>query len=113
MSDYIGREAVLELARSGQLIANCNFKKVCKLIEDIPSADVRPVWIPVTERLPIPREKVLVAYKKGVTIAQMDGYIRTPQKEIHYWRGMNGPKHTLASVTHWMPIPEPPKDGES
>lgn len=43
MSDYIDREDVLDLTRSGQLIANCNYQKVCKLIEDIPSADVRPV----------------------------------------------------------------------
>ena len=43
MRDYIEREAVLNLARSGQLIANCNFRKVCQLIADIPAADVRPV----------------------------------------------------------------------
>lgn len=65
-------------------------------------------WVSVTERLPVPREKVLVAYQKGVTIAQLDGYIRDPKNRVHYWRGMHGPKHSLSSVTHWMPMPEPP-----
>ncbi len=66
-------------------------------------------WISVDDRLPIPREKVLVAYSKGVTIAQMDGYIKDAKHREHYWRGMNGPKHSLASVTHWMPLPDPPR----
>ena len=71
---------------------------------------VVPKWISVEERLPFPREKVLVAYAKGVTIAQMDGYIKDPKNRAHYWRGMNGPKHTFSSVTHWMPLPDQPKE---
>lgn len=36
MSDLIRREDVLDLARSGQLISNSNFEKVCALIREIP-----------------------------------------------------------------------------
>ena len=37
---YIKREDAIELARKGVLISNSNFGKVCKAINDIPSADV-------------------------------------------------------------------------
>lgn len=37
MNDLIRREAVLELARSGQIISNSNFDKVCALINAIPA----------------------------------------------------------------------------
>ena len=37
MSELIRREAVLELARSGQIISNSNFEKVCALINAIPA----------------------------------------------------------------------------
>ena len=49
MSDYIKREDAIALARKGVLISNRNFKKVCKAINDLPSADVverkRGEWI--------------------------------------------------------------------
>ena len=41
MSDYIKRESVLELAWSGKIISNDNFKTVRKLLQSIPAADVR------------------------------------------------------------------------
>ena len=43
MSDYIKRESVLELAWSGKIISNDNFKTVRELLQSIPAADVRPV----------------------------------------------------------------------
>ena len=58
-----------------------------------------PKWIPVTERLPQKRHIVLVYSKiKGVCadFISNDGH----------W-------YTTAAVTHWMSLPEPPKEGES
>lgn len=43
LSDYIEREAVLELVDKGYLINNDNYGKVRKLIEEIPSAGTRIV----------------------------------------------------------------------
>ena len=68
MSDYIDREAVLDLAFTGKIIANCNFKKVCKLIEDIPAADVRPMkrgkWELDNDGLPVCSECGEVALQR-------------------------------------------------
>ena len=72
--------------------------------------DGKPKWIPVNEKLPTARKKVLVAYKNGVTIAERNGYLVDPKTVNTYWRGVHGSKHQLTSVTHWMPLPEPPKE---
>ena len=63
----------------------------------------RPKWIPVTERLPEKNTSVLVYYKHGRNIFwydEKDGFCDIDQY------GMNCPDGT---VTHWMPLPEPPK----
>lgn len=65
-------------------------------------------WIPVSERLPeiythvlvhIPWEKPFTAVHEGWRCPHgdwyADGFTRTPRE-----------------VTHWMPLPEPPKEGE-
>ena len=73
-------------------------------------------WIPVTERLPeddLPKDskrksiKVLVAYKtsKGVPI------VRTQVRETDPWYNSKGWDWTKSEpITHWMPLPEPPKE---
>lgn len=64
-------------------------------------------WIPVTERLP-GTEKVLITDGEIV----MRGYRRPDGVwkygvELHeVWERLS-----LKRVTHWMPLPEPPKEG--
>ena len=60
-------------------------------------------WIPVTERLPEKNTSVLVYYKHGRNIFWYDG--KDGFCDIDEY-GMNVPDNT---VTHWMPLPEPPK----
>ncbi len=55
-------------------------------------------WIPVEERLPETRDPVLTLWVSGMqSVKQYD--------EQHCW-------NTGAQVTHWMPLPEPPKEVE-
>lgn len=57
-------------------------------------------WIPVTERLPEPTENpVLVPYA---------GSVWTAWRHADYWE-LGGVLNTVC-VTHWMPMPEPPKE---
>lgn len=67
-------------------------------------------WISVNDKLPLVRQKVLVAYKNGVTIAEYRGYIVDKYTTRRCWCGWKGAKHTLSSVTHWMPLPLPPAE---
>ena len=54
-------------------------------------------WIPVTERLPEDSDNVLVCHKNGlVTTNAWLG--------AHWWF-----KNERNPITHWMPLPQPPK----
>lgn len=78
-----------------------------------------PSWIPVTERLPednLPRFsevkqiKVLTALKRSNGVRTVRSQMRykdtwaTGYKEIWRW------KYSGSEITHWMPLPEPPKE---
>lgn len=57
-------------------------------------------WIPVTERLPENNTRVVVCYNNPI-----DGE-KTVSSDV-FWKG-----HWVRfgeTVTHWMPLPEPPK----
>lgn len=57
-------------------------------------------WIPVTERLPERGQEVIV-YSGGVLSPTVFAY--------HFW---NECFDSWARITHWMPLPEPPKEVE-
>lgn len=67
-------------------------------------------WIPVAERLPEENGRYLCNYRftshTGITFTQVLDYYATD--EIPHFQ------HTLGDstmkVTHWMPLPEPPKE---
>jgi hypothetical protein len=53
-------------------------------------------WIPVEERLPEANTAVLTRWRDGVFSVE--------------WRFPSGEWITGSTVTHWMPLPEPPKE---
>lgn len=61
-------------------------------------------WIPVTERLPKNGEVVLCNTIYFVEVLQWAERVET-------WCGQYQGYHK-SHVTHWMPLPEPPKEGE-
>lgn len=70
----------------------------------------KPKWIPVTERLPNVGEKVLVlAYANDVLTARMrkqaeNGY------PVFECNGIFLEMAKPGRITHWMPLPQPPKE---
>ena len=56
-------------------------------------------WIPVTERLPEVGADILVCHKNGFVAT--NAWLGT-----HWWF-----KDDKNTITHWMPLPEPPKEG--
>ena len=75
---------------------------------EIPPADVAPVrherWIPVTERLPEEKVNCIVHYKHAY--CDTDGYWAIG---FCYYDGEKFNFDPAYKVTHWMPIPHPPK----
>ena len=71
-------------------------------------------WIPVTERLPEEKINPNTRDFEYVLCATVFGDVRPykygapiGQGEAHFW---NGAGYVDAYVTHWMPLPEPPKE---
>ena len=58
-----------------------------------------PSWIPVTERLPEKNTAVIVATDRGDTFQCLYAY-----DGWDLWEGY------IINITHWMPLPEPPKE---
>lgn len=79
-------------------------------------AKSKPKWIPVTERLPEEKINPYTHDFEPIICSTNFGDVRvykygTPigWDEPHFW---NGAGIVDWYVTHWMPLPEAPKDGE-
>lgn len=85
-------------------------KKAADAIEDLWQAldtaqgvlaEQPSTWIPVTERLPEDRKMVLATVNGVVCVAFYGNYM---------WE--EAETYSIFYPTHWMPIPQPPEDGE-
>lgn len=65
-----------------------------------------PRWIPVTDRLPDREEDVLMMFETGIITG---GFICDSDTWCAY---ADGEYYTdcTSNPTHWMPLPEPPKE---
>ena len=64
----------------------------------------KPMWIPVTERLPECGVRVLIYSKElGVRFSNRLYHHENGRPFVVEYEG-------YVKVTHWMPIPEPPED---
>ena len=80
--------------------------KAAKRLEEL---DEKHRWIPVTERLPEPETAVIVFFHGYIDILtyrynRWGNVCFMFQDECGYW------KEAFCEVTHWMPLPEPPKE---
>ena len=138
MTEYIEREAISEEIRKYYYKNPPNFSygegfdrgldRAQRAILDAPSADVAPVqkWISVKDRLPemgehYQSEDVLVRidYRPDDPDTTQDSYVSIDHVDFNcFGQGefsceRDDPRDGEPSpyfVTHWMPIPEPPKE---
>ena len=110
MSEYIKRDDVYKaIENAGE--GNNGF--LADEIDAIPFVDI-PQWISVTERLPKSRDWGLV-WHTGYKTPKKAKYIYEVCKEFVFDGGggvwdIDGWKDLEGVVTHWMPLPEPPKE---
>lgn len=115
----INREALLEKIQFriepqgivGETVRDM-VEKTREIIMDEPIVkDINvPSWIPVTERLPDYFSVFIIAvrmpYREGLLVdsADFDPFAKTWLPSMCWGKGYE--------VTHWMPLPEPPKEVE-
>ena len=116
MAEYIEREAISEEIRKFYYKNPPNFSygegfdrgldRAQRAILDAPAADVAPVqkWISVKDRLPEEKVNCIVNYKHAY--CDTDGYWAIG---FCYYDGEKFKFNPLYKITHWMPLPEPPK----
>ena len=106
MADWIDREAAIKVlcdacgnaACPKGMIPRCSFYEKMR---DIPTA---PCWISVRDRLPDNGAEVLAWSESG--FSYVDWWIDGKWKVNSILDGK------YENVTHWMPLPEPPKPKE-
>ena len=60
-------------------------------------------WIPVTERLP---ENIA---NRVLVVCERSNGVFYAHYEKPFWINLETDKPFISTVTHWMPLPEPPK----
>lgn len=107
MNDLISRSALLEELSKDTIITDDLYgmgimagnDHAMKKIEAAPAVDAVPKWISVKERLPERNKRILVAFKGGMVTTSM--CINEASCFLF--------ENDYGKVTHWMPLPEPPK----
>lgn len=98
--------------KSDHTCVYCEFSGMCENEADalayIKQLEAQvPKWISVEERLPEERQKVMVCgLRNGMQVGAFRGLSRSGRNRKWWWK-----KDTILEVTHWMPLPEPPKEG--
>ena len=106
MSELIDRQALLDECLNhyevGNIEQNCTMDWICKTVKNFPTASP---WHRVEDELPEKFVNVILANKRGKHYDIDKGW----------WNGYSFDrcaKGIYRNVTHWMPLPEPPKEEE-
>ena len=110
MAEYISREITLDAIR--ELSQRYNDESLAMFAYDIvtkiPNADVQPVnqWISCKDKMPEHGVNVLIY--TGNSMISLAWY----DKDMEYFYICDSDyKYNPLDVTHWQPLPEPPKEG--
>lgn len=71
-------------------------------------------WIPVTEQMPETGVPVLVNYIGTDELPHADGVVAWTDWGALWWEGSlaDSESEVTVPITHWMPLPEAPEEGE-
>lgn len=113
MDDTISRQAAIDALLA--ILDNPNHAEflygdeICKTLQDLPSAERRGRWIPVTERLPEKEDMYLVTSFNGRPRLDVAWFYVDEEGLGHFSCDLGD----FDTVTAWMmPLPAPYKGGE-
>ena len=101
MSDYRAHMAVGSALRD-----------VESIVDGFPTIEAEPKWISVKERLP-DNDRMVIGYTPCDGYMFVGYYVEDRNwKQWYIVTAMRSTKYMTKRVTHWMPLPEPPKEEE-
>lgn len=114
-NEYILKDKVLNLIEHNDRVCHyaderyenvvyATAQTICKVVADMPAADIQPMaWISVDDKLPESCKTVII-YDEYVGV-------ETGYYDIAFdkFRSIEDTYRTC-NVTHWMPLPNPPKE---
>lgn len=122
MADYIRRDIVLKIINTvndtGGFAGYADYCTLFDEIDTMPASNIQSVkyakWISCKEKMPEDNTSVLFVYVSENGIKSVHyGYHQTIKGLGSSWaKPSGGLQYCDDEVTHWQPIPEPPKDGE-
>lgn len=93
-------------------------RKAADLIERLTAENAalreKQRWIPVTEQMPETGVPVLVNYIGTDELPHADGVVAWTDWGALWWEGSlaDSESEVTVPITHWMPLPEAPEEGE-
>lgn len=85
----------------------------CEFLDSFPTLGETvvevPRWIPVTERMPDSEEYVLVVMNGRHLNNTLENVVSFANYVYGEWWDAGYPEVRIRSITHWMPLPEPPE----
>lgn len=121
MDEYISRDEVISIIKSKILVPvdnewdsgyNIALAEMKNVIAQMPTIEAEPVnddWISIKDRLPDENQKCLVYRDIDNDLKITTGIWHSDRKTFDGLRHGTRLENTIA----WMPLPEPPKDGDS
>ena len=106
-------KTINDLERDRLLIYGLNLKSISDHIGDALELLKEQRWIPITDRLPKDKETVLLS--DGYDVCY--GYMTTKRDFVLVDEALSKDNYLIKSkkhwgISHWMPLPKIPKDGE-
>lgn len=96
-------EAVREISPEAEYAINKHTDNLISKLDELISDSDKSRWISVTKKLPNAYDLVLATDGEEIGFAAY-------QQKGNYWLGNEGFDIIYPEVTHWMPLPELPKD---
>ena len=85
----------------------------CPIIDVLTEQDLFRRWIPVSERLPEPSiDTWVLGYCPGHDEYRVRSHFDVLHYEKSWWVDIYGHCLGLDYISHWMPLPEGPEEGE-
>lgn len=109
-NDLISRKSMFDAMRDAEFQTFVPLDEVDEVIANVPSIEAEPKWISVKERLPEKNDMYLAHLVHSYSHEDKYSCVTVCFFNLNA-RSKWAIEERVYKVTHWMPLPQPPKEG--